>query len=113
VASFENILSIKHFTVTPDSVRAEYELHDCLVCTFGAFSAPGGLTMNEGSVEATPAVPDRYDVWTVEVVKKIRVRDLTPNDPGNPYDFGTWVNSTIGAALGEWVHDARLFSPVL
>jgi len=36
----------------------------------------------------------------------------TPHDPANPYDFGTWVNSTIGGALGEWVHDARIMSPV-
>lgn len=110
VASFENILSIGKFTVTDDEIVATYNLHDCLVCTFGAFSAPGGLTLNEGYVKATRG---GEDTWHVEVLKRVRVRDLTPRDPGNPYDFGQWINSTIGAALSQWVRDASMMSPVL
>jgi hypothetical protein len=111
VASFENILAIDEFTVAAKRVRTVYRLHDCLVCTFGAFSAPGGLTLNEGSVDA---VRDRkQDKWRVTVVKRVRVRDLTPRDPGNRYDFGQWVNATIGGALSQWVRDASMMSPVL
>lgn len=110
VASFENVLLIGEFSVDPIFIRATYSLHDCLVCTFGGFSAPGGLTVNEGYVQAT--LLDRH-WWKVEVLKKVRVRDLTPNDPGNKYDFGKWVNSTMGAALSEWVRDTSIMSPVL
>jgi hypothetical protein len=110
VASFENILAIRDFQVDDGVIRADYELHDCLICTFGALSAPGGLTVNQGYVVARRMADAEW--WEVEVLKSVRVRDLTPHDPGNPYDFGTWVNSTIGGALGEWVHDARIMSPV-
>ena len=48
----------------------------------------------------------------IEVEKKIRVRDMTPNDPGNRYDFGQSINSTLGAALSTWVDDVSLMSPV-
>jgi hypothetical protein len=119
VASFENILAIQDFTVSDSLIRADYQLHDCLIFTLGSLSAPGGLTVNEGYVTAEPVAPaSSYatqaasEWWQVEVKKVVRVRDLTPNDPGNPYDFGMWVNSTIGSALGEWVHDARTMSPV-
>jgi hypothetical protein len=96
--------------VSPYEIQATYHLHDCLICTLGAFSSPGGLTINEGHVKAT-----RIDArWSqVEVLKRLEVRDLTPNDPGNPYDFGRSVNSTIGAALSVWVHDTSRLSPVL
>jgi hypothetical protein len=111
VASFENILRIGEFTVGDDEIVTTYSLHDCLVCTFGAFSAPGGLTLNEGHVKARRRAGE--DRWDVEVLKRVRVRDLTPRDPGNRYDFGQWINSTIGAALSQWVRDASIMSPVL
>lgn len=111
VASFENILRIGEFRVGDDEILTTYSLHDCLVCTFGAFSAPGGLTLNEGHVKATRRAGE--DRWDVEVLKRVRVRDLTPRDPGNRYDFGQWINSTIGAALSQWVRDASMMSPVL
>jgi len=110
-ASFENILKIKRFTHDPYEVRADYELHECLVFMLGLLSTPGGLTMNQGHVigSRSRVRPD----WTdVEVLKEIRVRDLTPNDPGNPYDFGQAVNSTMGAALSSWIDDARFLRPV-
>jgi hypothetical protein len=110
-ASFENILKIKRFTHDPHEVRADYELHECLVFMLGLLSTPGGLTMNQGHVigSRSPVRPD----WTdIEVLKEIRVRDLTPNDPGNPYDFGQAVNSTMGAALSSWIDDARFLRPV-
>ncbi len=111
VASFENILRIGEFTVGDGEIVTTYSLHDCLVCTFGAFSAPGGLTLNEGYVKARRRSGE--DRWDVEVLKRVRVRDLTPRDPGNRYDFGQWINSTIGAALSQWVRDASMMSPVL
>ena len=46
-------------------------------------------------------------------LKKVQVRDLTPHDPGNRFDFGLSVNSTIGAALSQWVHDTKFLRPVL
>jgi hypothetical protein len=111
IASFENILRIKEFTATHRRVYTSYDLHECLVSMFGAFSAPGGLTMNAGFAEATPCDDDPG--WcTVKVVKSIRVRDLTPNDPGNPYDYGRLVNATMGPALSAWVHDVSRVSPV-
>ena len=112
VASFENILKITYFTVSPTLIHAEYHLHDCLECTFGAFSAPGGLTVNQGIVKATPSAGDP-DWSDIEVTKEVQVRDLTPHDPGNPYDFGEWINSTIGAALSQWIHGTAIFSPVV
>jgi hypothetical protein len=110
VASFENILRIVNFDVAPNEIQATYHLHDCLICTLGAFSSPGGLTINEGHVKAT-----RIDAhWSqIEVLKRLEVRDLTPNDPGNPYDFGQSVNLTIGTALTVWVQDTGRLSPVL
>jgi hypothetical protein len=111
VASFENILRIKRFVVSDTLIQADYQLFDCLNCTFGFFSAPGGLTANEGYVKAFP-LNDYW--WSINVKKVIQVRDLTPQDPGNKYDFGEWVNSTIGGALSQWVRDAAsALSPVL
>jgi hypothetical protein len=110
IASFENVLEIDEFLVSDVLVRANYRLYDCLVCTFGIFSAPGGLRVNEGHVKAT-AEDDGW--WSIEVVKRVQVRDLTPHDPGNRYDFGQWVNQTIGAALSQWVRDTSIMSPVL
>ena len=78
----------------------------------GFFSAPGGLTVNEGHVKAER--DDKYEnSWKVEVLKRVQVRDFTPHDPGNRYDFGQVVNSTIGAALNEWIHDTGNLRPVL
>src|SRR5262249_51359226 len=111
VASFENILQIVQFTVSPDEILTEYHLYDCLACTFGAFSAPGGLLVNEGHVRAVRS--SEVGWWGIEVVKQIQIRDLTPHDPGNPYDFGEWVNSTIGAALSQWIHGTAIISPVV
>jgi hypothetical protein len=111
IASFENILAIETFTVKDALIEAKYRLHDCLVCTFGLFSAPGGLTVNEGHVRAVRDPRDGW--WSIEVLKRVQVRDLTPRDPGSRYDFGQWVNSTIGAALSEWVNDTRILSPIL
>jgi hypothetical protein len=111
IASFENILAIESFTATGDRIEATYRLHDCLVCTFGLFSAPGGLTVNEGHVRAIWDRRERW--WSIEVLKRVQVRDLTPRDPGSRYDFGQWVNSTIGAALSEWVNDTKILSPIL
>ena len=110
VASFENILKITEFSVSEDCINVKYQLHDCLVFMLGMLSAPGGLTIDDGHISA-----ERYDEehWRVEVFKKVQVRDLTPNDPGNRFDFGRSVNSTIGAALSEWVHDTRFLRPVL
>jgi hypothetical protein len=112
VASFENILHIVKFEVGPNLIKATYQLHDCLICTIGFFSAPGGLMVNEGHVLAEPAHDEEDGWWRIEVRKVIQVRDLTPNDPGNRYDFGESVNSTIGAALSQWVHDTSLMRPV-
>ena len=112
VASFENILRIKKFQVSKELIRADYQLHDCLVCTLGCFSAPGGLIVNQGHVQATQDPADKA-WWRIEVLKNIQVRDLTPHDPGNGYDFGESVNTTIGAALSQWVHDTSLMRPVL
>jgi hypothetical protein len=111
VASFENILKITSFTASRDEIRANYHLHDCLECTFGAFSAPGGLMVNEGFVRAIPSSEPQW--WVIQVKKEIQIRDLTPHDPGNPYDFGEWVNSTIGAALSQWIHGTAIISPVV
>jgi hypothetical protein len=98
--------------VNPGRIRTTYRLHDCLVCTFGAFSAPGGLTLNQGHVEALRDESED-DKWRVTVVKRVRVRDLNPWDAGHRYDFGQWVNTTIGGALSQWVRDASMMSPVL
>jgi hypothetical protein len=110
VASFENILKITEFSVSEERINVEYQLHDCLVFMLGMLSAPGGLTVDDGHVSAV-----RYDErhWRVEVFKRVQVRDLTPHDPGNRFDFGLSVNSTMGAALSEWVNDTRLLRPVL
>jgi hypothetical protein len=111
VASFENILSIDRFTgMNAKRIEATYHLYDCLVCTFGMISAPGGLTVNQGHGLATPV----NDEWSdLEVLKEIKVRDLTPHDPGRGYDFGQWINSTIGAALSQWVDDTSMMSPIV
>jgi len=114
VASFENILCIEEFQVSSSLIKAEYQLFECLSCTFGFFSAPGGLTMNQGFVKAKP-LPGRGNKgwWSIEVKKVVQVRDLTPQDPGNKYDFGELVNSTIGGALTQWVREAAsALSPV-
>jgi len=42
---------------------------------------------------------------------RVKVRDLTPQDPGNRYDFGEWANSMIGATLSLFVEDTSLLSP--
>lgn len=108
VASFENILRIVRFDRTSTSLRVEYELHDCLKTTIGFFEMDGGMQRNEGFVQ----VDADSRTSSITVVKRIRIRDLTPNDPGNRYDFGESVNSTIGAALSVWVDDTSMMSPV-
>jgi len=110
VASFENILEITEFSVSDDCIHVEYQLHDCLVFMLGSFSALGGLTVDDGHLRAE-RLNEHH--WRVEVFKKVHVRDLTPHDPGNQFDFGRSVNSTIGAALSEWVHDTKFLRPVL
>jgi len=110
IASFENILRIGQYTGGDDKlVRADYELYDCLLCTFGSFTAPGGLTANAGYFEAS-VLPDGWS--RIEVKKCVKVRDLTPFDPGNRYDFGEMVNATIGAALSQWVNDISMLGAV-
>lgn len=108
VASFENILRILRFEWEGSSLIVEYELFDCLKTTIGFFVMDGGMQRNDGYVEV---IPDGRSA-IIEVVKHIRIRDLTPNDPGNRYDFGESVNSTIGAALSVWVDDTSMMSPV-
>lgn len=110
IASFENILKITEFSVSEDCINVKYQLHDCLVFMLGMLSAPGGLTIDDGHISA-----ERYndEYWRVEVLKNVQVRDLTPHDPGNRFDFGRSVNSTMGAALSEWVHDTKFLRPVL
>jgi hypothetical protein len=109
IASFENILSVQFGWDGSDRIQATYHLYDCLLCTYGTFTAPGGLILDEGYVraEARDATSTR-----IEVLKTIRVRDFTPLDPGDPFDFGQWVNQTIGAALSVWVSDTSLLAPV-
>jgi hypothetical protein len=109
IASFENILAISKIEVGAKKIHVDYHLYDCLICTFGIFTAPGGLTINEGYSEATL---NRDGSVTLEVLKRVKVRDLTPNDPGNKFDFGEAVNDTMGAALSQWVHDTSMMSPV-
>jgi hypothetical protein len=110
IASFENILAISKFEVRPRKIHLDYYLYDCLICTFGILTAPGGLTIDEGYSQATAG----NDGWTtVEVLKRVKVRDLTPNDPGNKFDFGEAVNDTIGAALSQWVNDTSMMSPIV
>jgi len=110
IASFENILAISKFEVGQRHIQVDYYLHDCLICTFGILTASGGLTVNQGYSKATWGT----DGWaTVEVVKNVKVRDLTPNDPGNRFDFGESVNATIGAALSQWVNDTSMMSPIV
>ena len=111
IASFENILEITSFTAALDRVFLSYRLYDCLLTTFGFWTAPGGLTVNEGYSEAV-AIPDQPGWSRVEVLKRVKVRDLTPNDPGNPYDYGESMNATMGAALSQWVDNVRLMSPI-
>jgi len=115
VASFENILRIKKFSVSNSEIEATYQLYDCLTCTFGFLSAPGGLTVNEGYVTAERQTGSaNKGWWLIKVKKVVQVRDLTPQDPGNKYDFGEWVNSTIGGALSQWVREAATaLSPLL
>ncbi|MEO8605933.1 MAG: hypothetical protein ABI629_25410, partial [bacterium] len=108
IASFENILSIDGFRVRRGHVAMRYSLHDCLKCTIGFATAAGGLRRNEGSVEAV-----QLDAtwWTITVIKDIRVRDLTPTDPGNRYDLGELVNANMGAALSLWIDDTSMMTP--
>jgi hypothetical protein len=114
VSSYENILAIPAFTVERNDAKqivkahACYGLYECLTCVVGAFSSPGGLTVNTGYVEAIPL----GDGWSrVEVMKEVKVRDFTPNDPGNRYDFGEWANDIIGSTLSLFVEDISLLSP--
>ncbi len=109
IASFENILAIDKFSVTPKEIYVEYRLVDCLKTIVGFLGVDGGLQRDDGFASVTAI--DRK-TSRIQVEKRIRVRDLTPNDPGNRYDFGQSVNSTIGAALSLWVDDISLMSPV-
>lgn len=108
IASFENILDIERFEATDDHIVVEYRLRECLRTTFGFVSADGGLQRNDGWIEVEPMRGGSR----IQVYKCIRVRDLTPNDPGNRLDFGQWMNQTIGAALSVWVDDTTMMSPV-
>lgn len=108
IASFENILRIVGFERTSRSLLVEYDLFDCLKTTLGFFEMDGGMQRNEGHVR----VDADGRTASIEVVKRVRIRDLTPNDRGNRYDFGESVNSTIGAALSVWVDDTSMMSPV-
>ena len=114
VSAFENILAIPKFTVTKrgrriQEARADYYLYECLRCVVGLFSTPGGLTVNTGYVVARPAAERG---WTrVTVQKTVKVRDFTPTDPGNRYDFGEWANNIIGSTLSLFVQDISLLSP--
>jgi len=110
VASFENILAISKFEVGRKRIRLDYYLYDCLICTFGILTAPGGLTVNQGYSMATWNNRGRA---TIEVLKEVKVRDLTPNDPGNGFDFGESVNATIGTALSQWVNNISTMSPIV
>ncbi|HSP97003.1 MAG TPA: hypothetical protein VL049_07125, partial [Candidatus Dormibacteraeota bacterium] len=110
IASFENILMIDEFSVTPGKeLYVKYHLVECLKTIIGFWGVDGGLQRNDGFVRVTPVGKNRS---LIEVEKNIRVRDMTPNDPGNRYDFGLSINSTIGAALSVWVDDVSLMSPV-
>lgn len=109
IASFENILTIKRFEWERDSLVVEYELYDCLKTIIGYLTLDGGMQLNDGSVRVSP---DGDGGAFIEVVKKIRIRDFTPNDAGSRYDFGESINSTIGAALSAWVDDTSMMSPV-
>ena len=111
IASFENILEITSFTAEPRGVFLSYQLYDCLLTTFGFWTAPGGLTVNEGYSEAVP-IPRHEDWSRIEVLKRVKVRDLTPNESGNPYDYGESINATMGAALSQWVDNVRMMSPI-
>jgi hypothetical protein len=114
IASFENILAIDKFSVVPGQLlRVDYHLSNCLKTIIGFWGVDGGLQRNDGFVQVTPIRRGPFRGRSfIEVEKNIRVRDLTPNDPGNPYDFGQSINSTIGAALSVWVDDVSLMSPV-
>lgn len=109
VASFENILAITRFEQEGRSWVAEYRLHDCLKTIIGFYAVDGGLQKNSGFVRVDPDGPG---YTAISVQKNIRVRDMTPSDPGNRYDFGEWINSTLGSALGVWVDDTSMMSPV-
>jgi hypothetical protein len=111
IASFENILEITSFTAASERVFLSYRLYDCLLTTLGFWTAPGGLNVNEGYSEAVP-FPDREGWSRIEVLKRVKVRDLTPNESGNPYDYGESINATMGAALSQWVDNVRLMSPI-
>lgn len=108
IASFENILRIRRFVREGSSLLVEYDLFDCLKTTIGFFTIDGGMQKNEGHVKVKRNGRDAE----IEVVKRIRIRDFTPNDPGDRYDFGESINSTIGAALSVWVDDTSMMSPV-
>jgi len=108
-ASFENILKIEEFIVKPKLIRATYSLFECLVFMVGIFSTPGGLITNEGYVQAEK---QKDGSFKLEVVKRVQVKDLTPNDPGNRFDFGETVNAMVGSALTQWIHDTSLLSPI-
>ena len=108
-ASFENVLEITRFDPEGTTIKTAYRLYDCLKCTIGLLSFDGGLQINEGFAEATPLA----DGWSrITMEKRVRVRDLTPSDPGNRFDFGEWINTTIGIALTLWVDDTAMLTPV-
>ena len=108
-ASFENVLEITRFDPRDTVIKTDYRLYDCLKCTIGLLSFDGGLQINEGFVEATAL----DDGWSrIRMEKRVRVRDLTPSDPGNGFDFGEWINTTIGIALTLWVDDTAMLTPI-
>jgi len=109
-ASFENVLEITRFDVQDDAILMTYRLHDCLKCMIGFLTFDGGLVLNDGFCRVTPI--KNHKGWSrIEVVKRVRVRDLTPNDTGDQFDFGQWVNTTIGVALSLWVDDIAMLTP--
>jgi hypothetical protein len=102
-------LKIKRFVVTPKLIRVDYHLYDCLVFMLGIFSTPGGLITDQGHIEAKAQSDGSF---SVEVLKEVQVKDLTPNDAGNRFDFGQTVNSMFGATLIQWVHDTSMLNPL-
>src|SRR5262249_14121413 len=109
-ASFEHRLDITRFDVENDEILMQYRLHDCLKCMIGFLTFDGGLVLNDGFCRAAP-IENQKGWCRIEVVKRVRVRDLTPNDSGDQFDFGQWVNTTIGVALSLWVDDIAMLTP--
>jgi hypothetical protein len=96
IASFENILMIDTFHGEPSKLYVGVPSDGLPEDDHRLLGSRRRLQRNDGFVKVTPAGRNGS---VIEVEKNIRVRDLTPNDSGNRYDFGQSINATLGAAL--------------